>query len=164
MGEKLEPPIVSDLMVTEISTVSPKMTLEEVVDLLVTKQLHAVPVVREKNGSKELIGIISEKDCIEYLSNEIFYGNPDITVKHMMQRFPLCVSPDTDIFSMASIFTHHRYRHLPVVKKKRLVGIVSRRDVLDGLFKFQKKAAKQKTKQKLPPDYHEIGNLRFIIK
>jgi Mg/Co/Ni transporter MgtE len=112
----------------------------------------------------ELIGIISEKDCIEYLSNEVFYGNPDVTARHMMHRFPLCVAPETDIFSMATIFTQHGHRHLPVVKKKQLLGIVSRRDILDGLFDFHRKVAKAKSKDKSPLDYHELVNLRFIIK
>jgi len=164
MGEKLEPPVVSDLMITDVVTVSPDMTLEQVVTLLVKKQVPAAPVVMKQNGSLELIGIISEKDCIEYLSNEVFYGSPDVTVKHMMQRFPLCVSPETDIFSMATIFTQYPHRHLPVVRKKRLVGIVSRRDVLDGLFDFHVKVAKETSKKKSPLDYHRLVNLRFIIK
>lgn len=164
MDEKLELPLVSDLMITDVFTLSPDMTLEEVVTLLVKNKIPAAPVVVKKNGASELIGIISEKDCIEYLSNEVFYCYPDVTVGKMMQRFPLCVSPDTDLFTMATIFTSHGHRHLPVVKKKRLLGIVSRRDVLDGLFKFHKKVNKEEYKAKSPLDYHDLVNLRFIIK
>ena len=164
MGEKLQTPLVSDLMITQVVTVSPEMTLEEVVTLLVKKQIPAAPVVEKKQDGVELIGIISEKDCIEYLSNELFYGNPDATARKMMERFPLCVSPETDIFSMATIFTQYGHRHLPVVKKKHLVGIISRRDVLDGLFAFHKKVVKETARKKSPLDYHEMVNLRFIIK
>ena len=164
MGKTHEPPVVSDLIITDVFTVSPDMTLEEVVHLLVKKQIPAAPVVVENNGGLELIGIISERDCIEYLSSEVFYGNPGVTVKHMMERFPLCVSPETDIFSMAIIFTQHPYRHLPVVQKKKLMGIISRRDVLGGLFDFHMRAAQVTSKKKSPLDYHELANLRFIIK
>lgn len=164
MGDKLEPPVVSDLMITDVISVSPDMTLEQVVNLLVKKQIPAAPVVAKQDDGVELIGIISEKDCIEYLSNEVFYGSPDATVMHMMQRFPLCVTPDTDVFTMASIFTQYSHRHLPVVKKKKLVGLISRRDILDGLFDFHRKVAKQTSKKKSPLDFHNLVNLRFIMK
>ncbi len=164
MGEKLHTPLVDDLMITQVSTISPEMTLEDVVNLLVKKQIPAAPVVEKRDGGLELIGIISEKDCIEYLSNELFYGNPDVTARNMMERFPLCVSPETDIFSMATIFTQYGHRFLPVVRKKQLVGIISRRDVLDGLFHFHKKVVKETARKKSPLDYHEMVNLRFIIK
>jgi CBS domain-containing protein len=164
MTEKLEPPIVSDLMITDVFTVSPDMTLEEVVTRLVKRKVPTAPVVLKKNGVMELIGIISEKDCLEYLSNEMFYGAPDATARTMMEQFPMCVTPETDIFSLATVFTQYPHRHLPVVKKKNLVGIISRRDVLEGLLDFHKRVTQQKTKAKSPLDYHQIVNLRFILK
>ena len=163
MGEKLDPPVVSDLMITEVVTVSPDTTLEEVVSLLVNKAVATAPVVVEQNGNKELVGIITEKDCIEFLSNEVFFGNPDAIAKNMMERFPLCVTPETDIFCAATIFTQYGHRHLPVVREKRLLGMVSRRDVLDGLFEFHKRVAEATSEAKSPLDYHEVANLRFII-
>jgi CBS domain-containing protein len=83
-----------------------------------------------------------------------------------MQRLPLCVSPETDIFALASIFTRHPHRHLPVVVKKRLVGIISRRDVLRGLYEFERKvcADRAKCKGRSLLDFRQLINLRFIIK
>ena len=151
-------------MITNVVTVSPDMTLDEIVKLLVKKRVPGAPVVVNNNGGPEIIGVISEKDCIAYLSNEVFYGNPDVTALHMMERFPICVAPETDIFSMATIFTQHPQKHLPVAKKKKLVGIVSRRDVLGGLYDFHSKVAKETSKKRSPLDFHELVNLRFIIK
>lgn len=164
MGEKLTPPEIGDLMTTKVLTVSPELTLDQVIAQLVKGNVPAAPVVQEKDGAQELVGYISEKDCLEYLSNEIFYGNPDVTVQSMMMRFPLCVSADTDLFTAANIFTHHPYRYLPVVKKKQLLGIVSRRDILQGLYEFQKKVCKEKARDKCLTDFQQIVNLRFIIK
>jgi predicted transcriptional regulator len=65
---------------------------------------------------------------------------------------------------MAIIFTQHPHRYLPVVKKKKLLGFISRRDVLGGLFNFHRKVAKETSAKKSPLDYHELANLRFIIK
>ena len=164
MAEKPEPPTVKDLMITDILTVSPEMTLDEVIARLLKRNVPAAPVVEDRDGSPELLGLVTEKDCLQYLSNEIFYGNPDVTVQSLMQRFPLCVSPDTDLFSLAAIFTAHPYRHLPVVKKKQLLGVVSRRDVLRGLHEFQKRVCDEKAYAKSLLDFREIANLRFIIK
>ena len=163
MSDKLDPPAVSDLMITEVFTVSPDTVLEEVVSLLVNNKISTAPVVVKKNGDRELVGIITEKDCVEYLSNEVFFGNPDAIAQNMMERFPLCVTPETDIFSAATIFTQYGHRHLPVVRNKTLVGIVSRRAVLEGLFEFHKRVAEAKSEAKSPLDYHEVVNLRFII-
>jgi len=164
MGEKLAPPAVGDLMITKVFTVAPDATLDAVISLLIEHDVPSAPVVEQKDGHKELLGFITEKDCLEYFSNEIYYGNPDVNAHSIMQRSPLCVAPNTDVFAMAEIFARHPGRHLPVVKKKELVGIVSLRDVLRGLYEFEKKVCKEKAKGKSFMDYREIVNLRFMIK
>ncbi|MBT8117972.1 MAG: CBS domain-containing protein [Gammaproteobacteria bacterium] len=163
MTEKLEPPIVKDLMVTKIYTVTPDATIDEVITLLIKHDIPAAPVIKDQDGEKKLLGYITEKDCLEYFSNEIYYGNPDVSVQSLM-RFPLCASPETDLFSMASIFTEHPHRHLPVAKKKQLVGIISRRSVLHALYEFERKVCINRAKDKCLMDFRELVNLRFIIK
>lgn len=163
MAEKLELPTVKDLMVTKIFTVTPDASLDDVITLLIRHDVPAAPVIEDQDGGKKLLGFITEKDCLEYFSNEIYYGNPNVSVQSMM-RFPLCATPETDVFSMASIFTEHPYRHLPVVKKKQLLGIISRRKVLRALYEFERKVCIDKAKGKCLMDFRELVNLRFIIK
>jgi len=81
-----------------------------------------------------------------------------------MMRLPLRAKPEMDVFSMATLFTQHPYRHLPAVKKKQLVGIVSRRGVLRALYEFERKVCIDKAKEKCRMDFRELVNLRFIIK
>ena len=164
MPETLVPPTVDDLMITRVITVTGEMTLDEILAKLIGQDIPAAPVVEQNNGVEELIGFITEKDCLEYLSNDMFYGNPEVTAKTMMQRFPLCVKPATDIFTIADIFTSHPFRFLPVVRKKQLIGIISRRDVLKGLVNFQKQILREKAETKTLRDFREIVNLRFIMK
>jgi CBS domain-containing protein len=163
MAEKLEPPTVKDLMITEVITVTLDASLDDVITLLITHDVPAAPVIENEDGGKKLVGLITERDCLEYFSNEIYYGNPDVSVQSMM-RLPLCARPEMDVFSMATIFTQHPYRHLPVVKKKQLVGIVSRRGVLRALYEFERKVCIHKAKEKCLMDFRELVNLRFIIK
>ena len=164
MPETLVPPTVHDLMITRVITVTGDMTLDEILAKLIGQDIPAAPVVEQNNGVEELIGFITEKDCLEYLSNDMFYGNPEVTAKTMMQRFPLCVKPHTDIFTIADIFNSHPFRFLPVVRKKQLIGIISRRDVLKGLVNFQKQILREKAETKTLRDFREIVNLRFIMK
>ncbi len=163
MAEKLELPTVKDLMITEVITVTLDASLDDVITLLITHDVPAAPVIEDRDGGKKLVGLITERDCLEYFSNEIYYGNPDVSVQSMM-RLPLCAKPEMDVFSMATIFTQHPYRHLPVVKKNQLVGIVSRRGVLRALYEFERKVCIDKAKKKCLMDFRELVNLRFIIK
>jgi CBS domain-containing protein len=164
MTEKLVTPTVKDLMFTEVITVAPDASLDDLITTLIQRNIPAAPVVEERDGERELLGFITERDCLEYFSNEIYYGNPDVCVQSMMQRFPLCVSPDTDVFAVATIFTRHPHRYLPVVQNKQVVGMVGRRDVLRGLYEFERKVCTQKAKSKCLKDFRELVNLRFIIK
>jgi CBS domain-containing protein len=164
MDEVLVPPTVADLMIRDVHTVTPDMSLEEVIAFLVKKQVPFAPVVERHDDGDELLGLISEKDCLGYLSNELFYGNPDINVRSMMHKYPLCASPESDIFIMATIFTQHTYRHLPVVSDKHLVGVISRGDVLKAMHEFSLAVCRDKSRNKTHLDFHELANLRFIIK
>lgn len=164
MAETLKPPTVADLMIRDVYTVHPDMGLDEAIGFLVKHKIPFAPVVERREEGNELIGLISEMDCLGYLSNELFYNNPDINVRSMMHKFPLCASPDSDIFVMATIFTQHVYRHLPVVKDKLLLGVISRHDVLKAMHEFSIAVCRDKSRKKTHLDLHELANLRFIIK
>ena len=65
---------------------------------------------------------------------------------------------------MATVFTQHDYRHLPVVKDKHLLGVISRHDVLRAMHEFSLAVCEDKSRKKTHLDLHELVNLRFIIK
>ena len=81
-----------------------------------------------------------------------------------MRRHPVCVSPETELFTLASIFSSHSYRHLPVVEDDALIGIISRRDVLKALDEYYQDAIKSHDEQRFRPDLSKIVNLRFLAK
>jgi CBS domain-containing protein len=114
------------------------MPLAEVISFLLGHELSSAPVVesRERDG-RQLVGFVSEHDCLAHLSNEMFYGTPSPrqTAGTIMRKHPVCVAPDTELFTLASIFVHHGMRHLPVVDQGALVGIISRRDILEAMDK-----------------------------
>lgn len=131
-------PKAIDFMTTRVQTVATDMSLQDVVAFLRKHEVSNAPVVTQNEaGQSMLVGFISEGDCLERLSNEVFHGNPaqPQTVGTMMKRHPVCVEPETDVFALASIFVNHRYRHLPVVEQGVLRGVVSRRDILEPIRK-----------------------------
>ncbi|MCA8998806.1 MAG: CBS domain-containing protein [Planctomycetaceae bacterium] len=143
------------------------MSLAEVTAFLRKHGISSAPVVDpESPQRKRLIGYISEADCLEYLSNEVFFGCPSQpqTVQTMMKRHPVCVGPETDLFTLASVFVSHGFRHLPVVEGDRLVGIVSRRDVLRELDSFYQERITDDALERFPPNLREVLNLRFLAR
>lgn len=160
-------PRAKDLMRGEVAAVAPDMRLAEVMEFLQRHQLASAPVVEQDAGEQAvLVGFISEGDCLEFLANEVFFGSPAPaqTARTMMKRHPVCVVPETDIFALASIFVNHRLRLLPVVDGDRLIGVVSRHDVLHGLDRYYRQAIRQHDTEKIPRDLHEVANLRFVTR
>lgn len=165
VSKKLLPPKVKDLLMTKFVTVAPHDSLDTVISTLLKHEIPAAPVVERGDNNVDMLGCITEQDCVEYFANEIYYGNPDVTAQSIMQRFTFCVTPQTDIFTAACLFTRQTCQLLPVVKKKHdFVGLVTRRRVLRALNEFEKKIFKYQAEGKTLRDFHEIVNMRFIIK
>ena len=161
-----EVPTAETFMNKKVVTVKLAAKLVEIVEQLLKHKVSNVPVVDEVDGHPCLVGFISEADCLEHLSNELFYGNPSphLTAEHIMKRHPVCVSPDTNIFALASIFMSHRVRHLPVVDNQRLLGIVSRRDILKELDHVYRETISTRDAEHNPPNLRQIINHRFIVR
>lgn len=154
-------------MTRKVRTVTPEMSLADAIGFLKRHKVSNAPVVEtDADGHRMLIGFLSEGDCLEHLSNEVFFGSPapQQTVATMMKRHPVCVEPEMDVFTLASIFVNHRYRHLPVAADGRLLGIVSRRDILHALNTFYQEAFKDRTSKRFPPNLKDLVNHRFILK
>lgn len=163
--QELAEPVVADFMTTELVTVTADMGLPEAVELLLDKKVSNAPVVKHGRRGSKLLGLLTERDCLKFLTGEIFYGDPNITVESMMKHIPVCVSPETDVFTVSSIFIQQGYRHLPVVRKTLLLGVVSRRDVLRGLNDFCKLQQRKHSSELRTPDLKKIlMNRRLLIK
>lgn len=167
MMKKASAPQAQDFMTRKVHTVTPDLSLDEAIGVLRRHKISNAPVVQnDAEGHRILVGFLSEGDCLEHLSNEVFFGSPapQQTVRTMMKLHPVCIEPDMDIFTLASIFVSHRYRHLPVAEDGRLLGIVSRRDILHALNQYYQEAFKDRKSKKFPPNLQELVNHRFILK
>lgn len=106
-------------------TIRPEQSVREAVQLLATHNIGALIVVNEADAP---VGIISERDIVrEAARNEQVFGRP---VSEIMTRDVITGVPEDDLASVANVMTEKRIRHVPVMDKGRLVGIVSIGDVV----------------------------------
>ena len=123
-------PIVKNYMAANLIYLKEDMDVYLAIGLLLKNNISGAPVVDEND---DICGILSEKDCLRIFANGSFYNMPSGAVSRFMTQAVATVSPETDLFSVADIFLKHNYRRLPVVKGKKLVGQISRRDVLRAI-------------------------------
>jgi predicted transcriptional regulator len=129
--------LVSDYMTTKLITFKANDSLDYVIQQLITNKISGGPVVNDKN---ELIGIISETDCIKHISESKYYNMPadtnNIVSKYMVTDVDT-IDKDMNIFDAAFKFISSRRRRFPVIEKGKLIGQLSQRDVLDAAIKVK---------------------------
>lgn len=165
MPETQHTPCARDFMTEHVCTVTPTMALADIIALLLHHRVSNAPVIDTRDGKRRLVGFISERDCLAFLADELFFGtpSPSQTAETVMKRHPMCVTPDTELFALASIFAGHGFRHLPVVEDEELVGIVSRHDILAAMDTYYREVLASRERLREPPDLSLIVNQRFIV-
>ncbi len=126
-------PVVSDFMDKSFPTVTPDTPMQQAIKLLVKKKLTGVLVV---GAEKELLGILSEKDCLKILLRSGFDRFPDDVVGNYMHPAPETVESRLDIIRTAQIFLANPFRRLAVVDQGKLVGQITRRDIVKNMEKY----------------------------
>jgi CBS domain-containing protein len=127
-------PTAADLMQRHLHTVAPDAPIEDAVRMLLAKGHAAAPVV---DAGGQLVGLVSEHDCIRVLGEAIAEGWPSGKVRDHMTRELETVRPEEDLLSLAARFTQGRHRRLLVTHQGRLVGLIARRDLMRGLERLE---------------------------
>lgn len=147
----------SDIMVTDVITVKPDANVQDVAQILLTNRISAVPVV-DANGA--MVGIVSEGDLLrrreagteherawwlkllmgrEILAAE-YVKEFSRNVTDVMTHHVITAAPDTPVADIATLLERHRIKRVPIVKDGKLVGLVSRANLLQALAAQRKKA------------------------
>lgn len=116
-----------DIMHSDLVTIGPELTIGESMQLLLEKQISGLPVI---DGAGDLIGVITEFALMAFAYDQ---GIQHESVAQHMTAQVLTVGPDTPIREIADKFIVHRIRFVPVVDNGRLLGQISRRDVLQAV-------------------------------
>ena len=126
---------VSDYMTTRLITFSPNQPVMEVMNQLVKHKISGGPVVNQQN---ELLGIISEGDCIKQLNDSRYYNMPinDAIVERFMVKNVETIDKNVDIFEAANQFLQKKRRRFPVLENGKLIGQISQKDVMKAALKM----------------------------
>lgn len=129
-------PTVADFMDRKFAKLTPDTSISKALDLLLKKKLIGIMVVDDQG---QVAGILSEKDCLKVVLHDTFHRLPDSKVKHYMHQVVQTVSSTLPAVEAAKLFMKSRFRRMPVVDDNKLVGQLTRRDLLRGLHEFCRK-------------------------
>lgn len=142
----------ADVMTHDVITVHPDATVKEIAELLLAKGISGVPVV---DAAGALVGIVSEGDLMHRVENdterrrswwlELFADRErmaqDFIKSHarkagdVMTRQVVIVKPDTPLGQVSTLLEKHRIKRVPVVDGGKIIGIVSRANLLKALVR-----------------------------
>ena len=125
-------PLVTEFMAKKLITFRAETDIQYAIDILVKKKISGAPIVDE---NKKLVGILSEVDCLKLLVDGPYHKNPipNGTVGDYMSTNLRTIQADQNILYAAYEFVQHGLRRLPVLKHDKLVGQISRRDILRAI-------------------------------
>ncbi|MBI2384293.1 MAG: CBS domain-containing protein [Gammaproteobacteria bacterium] len=121
---------VKDYMAEAPLTFTPEMDVMEAIELMVENRFSGAPVL-DKLGN--IVGILSEKDCLKVALNASYHGTWGGKVGEFMSPNVVTVDADTSILDVARRFLETPYKRFPVLSDNRLVGQISRGDVLRAI-------------------------------
>jgi CBS domain-containing protein len=145
----------ADVMVTKVITVGPDARVQDVAHILLTNRISGMPVV---GGDGKILGIVSEGDLMRRAEAgtgrrrswwlTLLTGREGLAAQYVrehsrnvadvMTRDVVSVSPDTPLQEIATLLEKHGIKRVPVLKDDKLVGIVSRANLLQALAGLRK--------------------------
>ncbi|MDB9960990.1 CBS domain-containing protein [Oceanihabitans sp.] len=131
------PPLkVSDYMSTNLITFKPEQSIEAVIETLINNKISGGPVVNENN---ELVGIISEGDCLKQISDSRYYNMPmaQDNVEKRMVKDVETIDGNMNIFDAANKFLDSKRRRFPIVQEGKLIGLISQKDILKAALQLK---------------------------
>ena len=122
--------LVRDYMAGSLVTFRPETDVLDAIQKLVKHRISGAPVVNDRG---ELVGMLSELDCTKVALDAGYYGDAGGPVSEFMTTGVETVDAQMNIIDLAQKFQETGFRRFPVLEGNRLVGQISRRDVLRAL-------------------------------
>lgn len=122
--------LVRDYMTGKLISFSPQTDVLDAIHELVLQRIAGAPVVDDQGN---LVGMLSELDCLKVALTAGYHGERGGPVSEFMTTETETVEADMSIVDLAQKFLESEFRRYPVMKDNRLIGQISRRDVLRAL-------------------------------
>ncbi len=121
---------VRSYMATQLVTFSPDTEIMDAMHSLIEHRITGAPVIDSRG---QLVGMLSEHDCIKAALNACYHGELGGRVESVMSRDVQTVEPDESILEVAERLIGSPFKRFVVMERNRVVGQISRRDVLRAL-------------------------------
>lgn len=118
----------ADMMTRKLIILSPETDIYEAIHVLIKKGISGAPVVDDQGN---LMGMLSELDCLRVMTQGAFEGLPEGKVVDYMTCPVTTIKPEASIIDVVTVFMKNPIRRVPVMDAEgHLLGQISRRDVL----------------------------------
>lgn len=124
---------VKDYMSNNVVTFKPDMNVMDAIRILLEQQVSAAPVVNKRG---DIVGMLSEKDCLEVVLQAAYLEESGGPVSDYMSHGARTVNMEDNIVDVARMFLKDPFKIYPVLRDNVLVGLLRRRDVLKALEKL----------------------------
>jgi CBS domain-containing protein len=131
--------LVTKLSKRQCFTLSENDTLKIASEKFQKHDVGAMPVLNEKD--RTVIGILSERDLARYIYRDAFKS--DLLVNEIMTKNIISCNLNNSVTELMEIISSHKIRHIPIIKEKKLLGIVSIGDVVNHIIEQYKDENKQ---------------------
>ena len=133
--------IIERRMTKNLITATPEMNIQEAATIMNREKIHSLPIIDKKG---EFVGLITDKDIAKAAPSpvstlsayETNYLLVKLTVKKLMCKNPVAISKGTTVEEASRIMVDEGVSCLPVLEGKKLVGIVSKTDMLKMLLEL----------------------------
>lgn len=123
--------LVKDYMDFDPHAIPQSTNVRDVIGNLLQQGIPGAPVIDDK---EQVIGFVSEQDCIAEMLNDAFYCEEPGLVSSVMNTNVTSVSPQTSIVEIAQNMLKDQHKNYPVIDNGKLVGIISRSRILKALL------------------------------
>jgi CBS domain-containing protein len=157
---------VSEIMTREVISITPDETIDAAIDLMLSKHVSGLPVIDDED---RLVGMLTEGDLLRRpeIGTErgrsrwrdafvgtrgaahIFVQSHGVRVKDVMTRSLAVVAEDTPLDEIVGLMETRKIKRLPVTRGDKVIGIVSRANVIGALVKIHREANRAATDNKL---------------
>ena len=122
---------LKNIMATPVITVYQD---DSVYDAMTTLRRHNITGTPVTDNNGALVGIITEKDLLRFLyTAEV----KDPKVKDFMTKDVICFDIEDSMINVADCFVKNEVRRVPIIEKNKVVGIISKKDIIDYILKMR---------------------------
>lgn len=122
---------LADIMITQLVTFQPDTNIHKAIHVLLDKRISGAPVV---GANGDLVGVLSKKDCLKIVFSTAYHHDRGGPVSAYMSADVHTLDAHMTVAVAAEHFVNSPYRRFPVLQDGKLVGQVSRHDVLKALI------------------------------